>query len=539
MYRQPEINLRPDEVLIYLRKSRSDDPLLTVEEVLKNHETILDEWAVKNLGGKVPTENKFREVVSGETLEDRPEISKLLKLIESPKYKAVLIVEVQRLSRGDLEDAGRLIKLFRFTNTQIFTPQKIYDIRDEYDRDTFERELKRGNEYLEYTKKIMSRGRLLAVSQGNYIGSVAPYGYDRITIKEGKTKCHTLKIKEDEANIVRLIFDMFVNKGYGRNKICKTLDEMKIKPPTIKQWSPSAVREILVNVHYIGKVRWNWRKTISIIEDGELIKKRPQSKIGEYLIFEGKQDAIIDEKLFNAAQEMIGRNPRTKANAKLVNPFANITFCKKCGYVMVMQSAQSKGAPRMVCSRQSRCGMGSCLYEEFEKSMCEVLAQCIEDFEIRIQNDDADSRELHRNLIKQLESKLEELSKKELSQWEAQSHPDPAQRMPVEIFKRLNENLLREKEEVTQALCKAKDNQPEPVDYEEKIYRFRDALEALKDSEKSAEEKNILLKKCFDRIEYHREKPERIKGVKARNAKGQIISQWTNPPIILDVKLRV
>ena len=68
MYYQPKINFSPNEVIAYLRKSRSDDPLLTVEEVLSKHETMLDEWAEKNLGAAVPEENKFREVVSGETI---------------------------------------------------------------------------------------------------------------------------------------------------------------------------------------------------------------------------------------------------------------------------------------------------------------------------------------------------------------------------------------------------------------------------------------------------------------------------------------
>ena len=173
------INFRPEEVLVYLRKSRTDDPTLTVEEVLAKHETILDEWSEKNLGGKVPETNKFREVVSGETIADRPEMQRILKLIESPRIKAVLTVEVQRISRGDLEDAGHIIKLLRYTNTIVITPQKIYDITNEYDREFFERELKRGNEFLEYQKKIMKRGTLLSVSQGNYVGNAAPYGWDK------------------------------------------------------------------------------------------------------------------------------------------------------------------------------------------------------------------------------------------------------------------------------------------------------------------------------------------------------------------------
>ena len=121
----------PDEVLIYLRKSRSDDPTLSVEEVLSKHETILMEWAMQNMHQTISENHIYREIVSGETIADRPELIKLLKVIESPQIKAVLVVEVQRLSRGDLEDAGRIIKLFRYTNTMIITPIKTYNLHDE------------------------------------------------------------------------------------------------------------------------------------------------------------------------------------------------------------------------------------------------------------------------------------------------------------------------------------------------------------------------------------------------------------------------
>ena len=162
IYREP-IKLHYYEVLEYDRKSRSDDPLLSLEEVLEKHGKILEEYAVNNLGGPIPEENKYKEVGSGESIDSRPEMLELLKRVESPAIKAIMVVDVQRLSRGDLEDAGRLIKLLRYTNTYVITPMKIYDLRDEYDRDAFERELKRGNEYLEYFKKIQARGKLASV----------------------------------------------------------------------------------------------------------------------------------------------------------------------------------------------------------------------------------------------------------------------------------------------------------------------------------------------------------------------------------------
>ena len=267
MFYQPQLNLTPEEVLDYLRKSQSDDPLLTVEEVLANHEKILDEWAERHLGARVPEHNKFREIVSGETMKERPGIQKVLRMIESPKYKAVAVVEPQRLTRGDGEEIGRLMKIFKFTGTLVITPQRVYDLRDEYDWDALKRELERGNDYLNYTKKILNRGRLLSVAAGNYIGNVPPYGYDKHSVMDGKKKCPTLKINEEQADVVRMIFDMYVNKDMGATNICHYLDSLKVKPPKGKLWSPPAVTKMLDNIHYIGKVRWNFRKTVNVVEE--------------------------------------------------------------------------------------------------------------------------------------------------------------------------------------------------------------------------------------------------------------------------------
>ena len=537
MYRNyiEELNLKPEEVIDYLRKSRSDDPLLTVEEVLSRHETILDEWAEKNLGAKVPEENKYREVVSGETIADRPEIQKILKRIESPKIKAILTVDVQRLSRGDLEDAGRLIKLLRYTNTLVITPQKIYDLRDEYDRDTFERELKRGNEFLEYQKKIMQRGTLLSVSQGNYLGSRPPYGYNKVWVQEGKRKCPTLAINEEEAEAVRLMFHFYVNENLGMPSVCKKLDEMGFKTPRgSKHWSMETIKDMLSNVHYIGKIKWNWRKTVTIVEDSEIIKTRPKHKVGEFLIYDGRHEAIISEELFNKAQEKMGRNHRAKVTTKVRNPLASLLYCQ-CGKAMTYKSYDhKKGQPRLICRDQHHCGTGSCTFEEMIKIVADTLSQCISDFEIRLKNSNGDAMIMHEKLLKSLERKMQSLEAKELAQWEAQAHPDPSQRMPPHIFKMLNEKLLKEKADLMEAMCNARKSMPEPVDYEEKIYRFTEALEALNNPDVSAEKKNRLLKACIDRIDYKREAPQRTSGKDAIFG-----AAWTTPPIEVDIKLRV
>lgn len=536
MYRELKIDFTPDEVLDYLRKSQSDDPLLTVEEVLEKHEILLDDWAVKHLGGKVPEENKYREVVSGETLKARPEMNKLLRRIESPKIKAVKVVEPQRLTRGDLEDIGRIMKLLKHTNTVVITMTRVYDLRDEYDWEAFERELKKGNDYLEYYKKIQARGKLLSVSQGNYISSVPPYGFDKTFVMDGKRKCPTLKENKEQADVVRLIFDLYVNHGYGQHRICNHLDSLGIKPLKSKHWSPGTIVEMLTNVHYIGKVKWNWRKTITIVSESEFVKTRPKAKVGEYLIYEGRHDGIVPDELFEAAQERKGKNPRAKKDKEVVNPLVGLVYCKNCGRAMTMQTYShrpEKDRPRLICPDQKHCRTGSCHFSDVLDRVCRILEECIEDFEFRIQNDESDSIKLHASLIKSLEKQKKDLEAKELAQWEAQSHPDESQRMPPHIFKTLNEKLLKEKEEVQRALCNAYESMPDPVDYKEKLVTLQAALAALQNPEAPPIKQNMLLKACIDRMEYSREMPQRIKG------KGTKFQNWTNPPIELDVDLKV
>ena len=455
------------ETLDYGRKSRTDDPLLSVEEVLEKHDKIIEEYAEKYLGGPIPEENKYREVGSAESLDSRPEILRLLKAIESPAIKAVAVVEVQRLSRGDLEDAGRLIKTLRYTNTYVITPMKIYDLRDEYDRDAFERELKRGNEYLEYFKKIQARGKLASVKEGNYVGSVAPYGFDRITRQEGKRTIHTLIERKDQADVVRMVFNWYCNEDIGVTAICRRLEELGIRTKTgNKYWKTYAIFSMLENVHYIGCVRWNWRKTIKIIEDQEIKKLRPKAKIDEYLIFEGKHDGIISEELFSKAAEIKGKRHRTKRNLSLKNPFSGIMFCKcgaKIGYNTYRKNGVEYAPPKLVCNNQVHCKSGSAEFEEIYMDVCNTIRECIEDFKLRIKNNQDDSIKLHKDLMNRLTKKLKELEEKEVLQWEAQYDPDPSVRLPQHVFKRLNEKLLAEKEEVQKALAKAKGSMPKQV----------------------------------------------------------------------------
>jgi DNA invertase Pin-like site-specific DNA recombinase len=521
--------LTPEEILLYLRKSQSDDPLLTVEETLARHEQRLDEWVERNLpgAGRVPESNRIREVVSGETIDGRPGMLDLLRRVESPRVKAILVVEPQRLSRGSLKDIGRLVELLQYSNTIVITMQYTYDLRDERDRKSFERELMSGNEYLEYYKRIQRNGRIQSVQNGNYLGTWAPYGYKKIQYKEGKNTCYTLEPIPEEARIVKQIFEWY-RDGLGSHTIARKLNEMGVKSKNGGRWRAESLKKMRTNEHYIGKVVWNKRQEVKTVEKGEVVISRPVSH--DYLVFPGKQPAIIDQELWDAVQEIRDKIPPVKDKAKCVNPFAGLVTCR-CGYIMTKRvykrrDGTERNPPRLLCTNQAEadCKTASCLVSEMTDAVVGVLTEAIEDFDLQIKNNNSDVAERHRQLIAQHEKRLEELNKLELSQWDKYTKEE----MPKHIFDQLNERVLQEKADVQQALCIARETLPEPVDYEKKKAMFSEALELLKDPDAPALEQNMLLKKCIDHIEYYREKK---KGGNRR---------WGDPePMQLDVHLRV
>ena len=530
MYREYP-HFKPDELLEYLRKSRSDDPLLSVEEVLQKHETILNEWVDRNLDAPIPIENIYREVVSGETIEGRPEMRKLLKRIESPKIKAVLVVEVQRLSRGDLEDCGRLIKLLRYTNTMVITPQKIYDLNDDYDRDGFERELKRGNEYLEYTKKILQRGKDLSLQAGNYVNGVTPYGYEREWITEGRRKIPTLAIVEDEAKIVRMIFDWYVNDGIGATKICQRLNSMGIKARKGGLWKKSSIVNMLKNEHYIGKVVIKKHIKVNIVHNQEIITQKRFNE--DFEVVDGKHPAIIDEETFYKANNKIHKYPSVRPSATLQNPFASILKCE-CGKVMIRR--KNRNTFRYLCDEQMFCGNASVGEKELTSAIITHLKKDLKNLSAMVTNDgDENKKEKHNEYVSLLESKYVEIEKKELTLWDKYAEEN----MPKQVFDKLMAKCMEEKQNLENALEMAYNDVPEHIDYKSAIATLHKAIEMLSDDSVSASAKNKLLLDVVDKIVYRRPKAIRMSVEEAKEKGLKLSGGWYCPDFEIDIYLKV
>lgn len=529
MYREYP-RFAPNELLEYLRKSRSDDPMLSVEEVLGKHETILNEWADRNLDAPIPTDNIYREVVSGESIQSRSEFKKLLKRIESPEIKAVLIVECERLGRPDLEEIGKISKLFRYTNTLIITPQRTFDLRDEWDREAFEREMMRGADYLNYTKKVLTRGKDVSMRAGWYINGVVPYGYERDWAYEGKRKRPTLAIVEDEAKVVRMIFDWYVNEGIGATKICQRLNAMGIKSQKGGLWKKSSIVNMLKNEHYLGKIVIKKHIKANTVLDQEIVTHKVFNT--DYEVVDGKHSAIIDEDLFYRANNKIRKHPSVKPNATLQNPFASILKCE-CGKVMIRR--RNRNTYRYICDEQTLCGNASIGENELIEAVITHLKQHLYDLSTKVTNDDNNKKKKHTEYVSLLESKYVEIEKKELSLWDKYTE----EKMPKQVFDKLMANCMEEKQNLENALKTAYNDTPEYIDYKSAVVSLHEAIETLSDSSVPASIKNKLLLNVVDKIIYRREKAKRVPIEEAKEKGLKLSHGWYCPDFELDVHLKI
>ncbi len=305
---------------MYLRKSRedrdspADEP---IEITLERHEkTLLAYSKEKNI---TVTDIK-KEVVSGESLSKRPKMLEMLEEIEDGLYNAVLVMDIDRLTRGGMLDQGIILNTFKDNNVRIITLDKIYDLNDDLDEDMVDFSAFFARKELKMIKKRLNRGRMKSVEEGSYIGGFAPYGYDynKLTKK--------LEINEEESEIVKTIFDLYVNQDMGDMKIASFMRDRNIKTKRNKTWDKTTVRKIITNPIYIGKTRW-----------GQTSKKVAFKE------FEGKHEPIIDEEMYYKAQELTKNKyiPRVKDSYQGRNPLAGLIKCT-CGRTMSLRTSNKQ-----------------------------------------------------------------------------------------------------------------------------------------------------------------------------------------------------
>lgn len=139
-----------------------------VMDTLYRHESILR--AVAKRGKYLVHEDCiYREVVSGENIFSRPQMIRLLEDVTKGKYQSVLVVDIDRLGRGDMRDQGLILETFKAADTLIVTPEKVYDLNNEMDEELTEfKGFMARREYKMITKRL-KRGREQTVRAGGFV----------------------------------------------------------------------------------------------------------------------------------------------------------------------------------------------------------------------------------------------------------------------------------------------------------------------------------------------------------------------------------
>ena len=369
------------KMIMYLRKSRSDNQFESVNEVLERHEQMLQDYCMRTFNEPITQTNIYREVVSGETISERPVMINLLNDIEKGDIDAVIVVEPQRLSRGSFSDIDRIVNSFKYTNTKIITLTKVYDLNDKFDRKFFEQELLRGNDYLEYVKEILIRGKISSTESGMYIGSISVFGYNR---KKLPKKGYTLVPNED-AETVKYIFEKFLS-GVGTSKLARHLIEIGAKSQTNKRWTSAMVRNILKNKVYLGIVTYGKKRNKKTMKDGQIIKTRVFCD--DYIEAKGLHPAIIKKEDFEKAQQLLKPQPAktVRLDKTLKNPLAGLIKCKCCGSTMKKKKYPYDSSKSSLCCDTIGCKCVSSSFELVEIRVVELLKKELSSYQYYISN---------------------------------------------------------------------------------------------------------------------------------------------------------
>lgn len=290
---------------IYLRVSTEEQvregySIRAQEEKLKSFATLKD-WHIFNIYAD--------EGISGKDIESRPEMKRLITDIESGKVKNVLVFKIDRLTRSTknlielMELFERYSCAFNSLSESITTDNaagrmflKLVGLFAEFERENLVERLRLGFE------RKAREGYTLA-------GCRHSYGYDR----ENGNKIQ--EINEEEAEIVKRIFDMYLNGDSNFTRIAKTLNAQKVPTKMGKRWAAITVKDVLQNPTYIGKIRYSCRDE------------------NRYFEVDGHHAPILDETTFFAAQDRIKKIQRiayTKRPTVSVY-FCGVLYCTVCG----------------------------------------------------------------------------------------------------------------------------------------------------------------------------------------------------------------
>lgn len=283
------------------------------------------------------TETYFDKAMSG-TVTSRPGYQSMIEDAKRGLFGALLVDDLSRLSRDDYEMKG-LMRILGWNNIRII------GVCDGYDSSRKGHKIHAGfkglmNElYIDDLRDKTHRGMTGQAIKGYNCGG-RTFGYKNCQIEDAARKdaygrpmviAVQYQVHAEQAEIVRNIFQWYAD-GYSYRWIASELNRQAIASSRGKSWAISAIKVILENEMYAGKLIWNRRQWSKHPETGRrTYKERPQS---EWIVTKNLALEIIDQKLFNAVRKRQNRNREQYSCAKPLNQrylFSGILMCATCG----------------------------------------------------------------------------------------------------------------------------------------------------------------------------------------------------------------
>ena len=352
------------KVGIYIRLSREDGDKLESDSI-SNQRDILQRYIKEN--GLIFVDEYKDDGISGTTF-DRPDFNRMIEDIENKKINMVITKDLSRLGRDYIKTGYYIENYFPEKNVRyVSILDGIDTFIDSTNNDVTPFKAIINDMYAkDISKKIKGVLREKEL-RGEYLGSIAPYGY-----KKSKTHKNKLEIDENVSYVIEKIFELY-SQGNGVQRISNILDKEGIDPPSkyLNQkhqrttWSPKSIRAILVNEAYIGNTVQN--KCVSV---SYKVKKRKHKNENEYIRVENTHEAIISKELFTKVQEIL-KSRKSMSAPKHDELLKGLIFCHNCErQLRICYRGQKKKIGYIDCAlargKDKKCRTCNYNYRKFE-----------------------------------------------------------------------------------------------------------------------------------------------------------------------------
>jgi site-specific DNA recombinase len=256
------------------------------------------------------------------------------------------------------------------------------------------------NEY--YSKnnaKHTHEGMKVKAKAGLHVGGIPPLGYD---VGEDRK----LIINEDEAECVRLIFELF-ELNYSKKRIAEILNERGFKNKLGQPFRATSLDSVLRQEKYTGTYIWNRAHKANSEGKKNSHKSKPQEEI---ITIEDGCPMIISREQFDRVQEMISEKSSGRSHSKSRNNYMlgglRIIKCAECGSYMIGNPRTSHGRKYMVYScpkhKKNQCSMKEISTELLDVTVAkELVKEFITEENVKIATDKRNCKE-----YRQLKNKL-------------------------------------------------------------------------------------------------------------------------------------